>query len=139
MSADCIFCKIISGVIPANKIYEDEDVIVFNDIKPMSVLRHHDEISRLRYQKEQSDMQFARAAMMESEDNRIRQCAVRRHSAFRTLGLKGSELYSASALKRAYVAKMKTAHPDHGGSEASLRAVISAFEYLKKEQSTTPT
>jgi len=36
MSADCIFCKIISGVIPANKIYEDDDVIVFNDIKPMA-------------------------------------------------------------------------------------------------------
>ena len=36
MSADCIFCKIISGVIPAKKIYEDDDVIVFNDIKPMA-------------------------------------------------------------------------------------------------------
>ena len=32
----CIFCKIISGVIPAKKIYEDDDVIVFNDIKPMA-------------------------------------------------------------------------------------------------------
>ncbi len=36
MSADCIFCKIISGVIPAKKIYEDDDVIAFNDIKPMA-------------------------------------------------------------------------------------------------------
>ncbi len=36
MSADCIFCKIVNGVIPAKKIYEDEDVIVFNDIKPMA-------------------------------------------------------------------------------------------------------
>ena len=36
MSADCVFCKIISGVIPAKKIYEDDDVIVFNDIKPMA-------------------------------------------------------------------------------------------------------
>jgi histidine triad (HIT) family protein len=36
MSADCIFCKIINGVIPAKKIYEDDDVIVFNDIKPMA-------------------------------------------------------------------------------------------------------
>lgn len=34
MSTDCIFCKIVSGVIPAKKIYEDDDVIVFNDIKP---------------------------------------------------------------------------------------------------------
>ena len=36
MSADCIFCKIIGGAIPAKKIYEDDDVIVFNDIKPMA-------------------------------------------------------------------------------------------------------
>ncbi|HNV87497.1 MAG TPA: histidine triad nucleotide-binding protein [Methylotenera sp.] len=36
MSADCIFCKIVSGAIPAKKIYEDDDVIAFNDIKPMA-------------------------------------------------------------------------------------------------------
>jgi histidine triad (HIT) family protein len=34
MSADCIFCKIVSNAIPAKKIYEDEDVIAFNDINP---------------------------------------------------------------------------------------------------------
>jgi histidine triad (HIT) family protein len=34
MSVDCIFCKIVSGAIPSKKIYEDEDVIVFDDIKP---------------------------------------------------------------------------------------------------------
>lgn len=33
---DCIFCKIVSGNIPATTIYEDDDVIVFNDIKPMA-------------------------------------------------------------------------------------------------------
>ncbi|OGV76920.1 MAG: histidine triad nucleotide-binding protein [Methylotenera sp. RIFCSPLOWO2_02_FULL_45_14] len=36
MSADCIFCKIASGDIPSKKIYEDEDVIVFNDIHPIA-------------------------------------------------------------------------------------------------------
>jgi histidine triad (HIT) family protein len=36
MSADCIFCKIVSGTIPAKKIYEDDDLIAFNDIKPMA-------------------------------------------------------------------------------------------------------
>ena len=36
MSADCIFCKIVSGAIPAKKIYEDDDFIVFHDIKPMA-------------------------------------------------------------------------------------------------------
>lgn len=34
MSTDCIFCKIASGAIPSKKIYEDEDVIAFHDIKP---------------------------------------------------------------------------------------------------------
>jgi histidine triad (HIT) family protein len=34
MSDDCIFCKIVNGSIPANKIYEDENVIAFNDIHP---------------------------------------------------------------------------------------------------------
>ncbi len=36
MSTDCIFCKIVNGVIPAKRIYEDDDVIVINDIKPMA-------------------------------------------------------------------------------------------------------
>ncbi|HOZ53769.1 MAG TPA: HIT domain-containing protein [Bacilli bacterium] len=33
---DCIFCKIISGEIPSNKIYEDNNVITFLDIHPDS-------------------------------------------------------------------------------------------------------
>jgi histidine triad (HIT) family protein len=36
MSDDCIFCKIVKGNIPANKVYEDDDLIVFHDIKPMA-------------------------------------------------------------------------------------------------------
>ena len=36
MSADCIFCKILNGSIPSKKIHEDEDLIVFFDIKPMA-------------------------------------------------------------------------------------------------------
>lgn len=31
---DCIFCKIIKGEIPANKVYEDEEVLAFHDINP---------------------------------------------------------------------------------------------------------
>jgi histidine triad (HIT) family protein len=34
MSTDCIFCKIVNGNIPSKKIYEDDDVIAFNDIHP---------------------------------------------------------------------------------------------------------
>ena len=31
---DCIFCKIINGEVPCNKIYEDDKVIVFMDANP---------------------------------------------------------------------------------------------------------
>lgn len=31
---DCLFCKIITGEIPSNKIYEDEKVYAFTDIDP---------------------------------------------------------------------------------------------------------
>ena len=34
--SDCIFCSIIKGDIPTNKIYEDDKVIAFNDISPQS-------------------------------------------------------------------------------------------------------
>lgn len=33
---DCIFCKIIAGEIPSNKIYEDEDIYAFRDIAPQA-------------------------------------------------------------------------------------------------------
>lgn len=32
--ADCLFCKIVAGAIPSNKIYEDELVYAFHDIDP---------------------------------------------------------------------------------------------------------
>lgn len=31
---DCIFCKIIKGEIPSNKLYEDDKIIAFHDINP---------------------------------------------------------------------------------------------------------
>ena len=34
MSNDCLFCKIIAGDIPADKVYEDEHVLAFHDINP---------------------------------------------------------------------------------------------------------
>jgi len=33
---DCIFCKIIKGEIPCFKVYEDEKVLAFEDINPLS-------------------------------------------------------------------------------------------------------
>ena len=33
---DCLFCKIIAGVIPSKKVYEDESVYAFYDIAPQA-------------------------------------------------------------------------------------------------------
>ena len=35
-ASDCIFCKIASGQIPAIKVYEDEMIVAFLDISPVS-------------------------------------------------------------------------------------------------------
>ncbi len=36
MSANCIFCKIIKGALPASRVYEDKQVIAFMDIMPVN-------------------------------------------------------------------------------------------------------
>lgn len=36
MSADCLFCKIVEGKIPATKIFENDQVIGFVDIYPQA-------------------------------------------------------------------------------------------------------
>ncbi len=33
---DCIFCKIVKGEIPCNKVYEDDNVLVLLDIAPVN-------------------------------------------------------------------------------------------------------
>ena len=34
--SDCIFCKIVAGEIPSRKVYEDEEVYAFHDIRPIA-------------------------------------------------------------------------------------------------------
>ena len=34
--SDCIFCKIVKGDIPSKKIFEDSEILVFHDIKPLA-------------------------------------------------------------------------------------------------------
>ncbi|MFT4799344.1 MAG: histidine triad (HIT) family protein [Candidatus Azotimanducaceae bacterium] len=36
MNQDCLFCKISTGDIPADRIYEDDKVIAFSDINPQA-------------------------------------------------------------------------------------------------------
>lgn len=51
---DCIFCKIVTGNIPADKVYEDENIIAFKDIHPKAPIHlivipktHIDSLSHL--------------------------------------------------------------------------------------------
>lgn len=45
--SDCLFCKIVAGDIPADKVHEDREVLVFRDINPQAPIhiliipKHH--------------------------------------------------------------------------------------------------
>ncbi|MHB8509797.1 MAG: histidine triad nucleotide-binding protein [Candidatus Dormibacteria bacterium] len=34
MADECVFCKIVTGEIPASIVYRDDDVVAFEDIRP---------------------------------------------------------------------------------------------------------
>lgn len=36
MSNACVFCRIVAGELPAEKVYEDADVVAFMDINPVA-------------------------------------------------------------------------------------------------------
>ncbi len=55
MKQGCIFCGIIAGAISSSKVYEDDQVVVINDINPKAKVhllilpkRHIDSVSELR-------------------------------------------------------------------------------------------
>ena len=33
---NCIFCKIVSGQIPSRKVYEDDEMLAFHDVRPQA-------------------------------------------------------------------------------------------------------
>lgn len=36
MSSDCLFCQIVAGEIPSAKVYENDDILAFLDIAPIT-------------------------------------------------------------------------------------------------------
>ena len=33
---DCLFCKLVQGTVPSKKLYEDDDILAFHDIRPIA-------------------------------------------------------------------------------------------------------
>lgn len=36
--SDCIFCKIVEGALPSNKVFENDNIVAFHDINPEAPL-----------------------------------------------------------------------------------------------------
>jgi histidine triad (HIT) family protein len=36
MAEQCIFCRIVAGEVPSDKVYQDEDFLAFKDISPQA-------------------------------------------------------------------------------------------------------
>ena len=60
MKENCLFCKIIKGDIPSNKVYEDDKVLAFYDIAPAAPIhilvipkKHIDSLSELKKEDEE--------------------------------------------------------------------------------------
>lgn len=59
---DCIFCKIINGEIPSDIVYEDDDMVIINDISPQAD-KHYLLIPKEHYAN-LSELNASRAAIL---------------------------------------------------------------------------
>jgi len=60
--SDCIFCKIVSGDIPGDIIYQDEDVLAFRDLNPQAPV--HFLVIPKRHIRSINDLQASDAALV---------------------------------------------------------------------------
>lgn len=56
---NCLFCKIIKGEIPSSKVYEDDEILAFNDINPAAPIhilvipkKHIDSLAQMQKEDE---------------------------------------------------------------------------------------
>ena len=56
---DCLFCKIVKGEIPSNKVYEDDELLAFYDINPATPIhilvipkKHIDSLAKIEKEDE---------------------------------------------------------------------------------------
>lgn len=75
---DCLFCKIIAGEIPSDKLYEDDDILAFKDINPEAPTHflvipkpHIVNLSELNEENDQLIGKMMRVAAQVAEENGI--------------------------------------------------------------------
>ncbi len=61
---NCLFCKFISGEIPVNKVYEDDNMIIINDIDPKA--KNHYLLIVKSHFKYLSEMSLEQAEMLKN-------------------------------------------------------------------------
>lgn len=66
---ECLFCKIIEGLVPSYKIYEDENVYAFLDIYPVS--NGHTVVLPKKHYEKFTDMNNEDAALLFSSVHKI--------------------------------------------------------------------
>lgn len=76
--SDCLFCKIAAGEIPAEKLYDDDDVVVFWDISPalpkhflIIPKKHRESLSDLKEEDDRLIGKMMRVAGQVAEENGI--------------------------------------------------------------------
>lgn len=67
---DCIFCKIIKGEIPSEKVYEDDEILAFKDIQPAApihvlIIPKKHIANLMEIQKEDSELMGRMVAVMQ--------------------------------------------------------------------------
>lgn len=70
---DCLFCKIIEGAIPAQKVYDDDDVLAFLDINP--VAPEHILVIPKKHIAKMSELQEEDAPLMGKVMHELYRCA----------------------------------------------------------------
>lgn len=73
--ADCIFCQILAGKIPAQKVYEGEQIVAFLDINPIAP--GHVLVVPREHQETWLDLRDGLAATLAMESQRVARAVVK--------------------------------------------------------------
>ncbi|HAV10455.1 MAG TPA: histidine triad nucleotide-binding protein [Dehalococcoidia bacterium] len=93
---DCVFCKIVDGRIPSEKLFEDADFIAFRDIHPQSpvhvliVPKFH--ITSLAHLKPEHETLMGRLIMLATKIAQSEGLAVRGYRLVTNCGAEGGQV-----------------------------------------------